>query len=177
MFRIVFKYILILFFMISCKLILSILNEFVNEISCRCKKKEDIFNNMILINTMSPLESRLHSLNDIEFKTFIKKFLLSIGYKNVLNYDRSGFDFLTYDDNSNYVVKFLEYTEDDDFDINNFILSTIGALIIENKTKAIILCREKISEDTKKELLKHENFTILDKQYLLNQCLVNNINI
>ena len=38
-----FKYILILFFMISCKLILSILNEFVNEISCRCKKKEDIF--------------------------------------------------------------------------------------------------------------------------------------
>ena len=30
MFRIVFKYILILFFMISCKLILSILNEFEN---------------------------------------------------------------------------------------------------------------------------------------------------
>lgn len=175
--QIIFKYVLILFFIISCKLILSILNEFLNEIGSRYKKKTDLYKDMLLINTMSPLESKLHSLSDLEFKNFIKKFLLSIGYKNVLNYDKSGFQFLTYDNNSNYLVKFLKNSEDEDFDVNDFILSTVGALVIENKTKVIILSREKINEDIKKELSKQENFMILDKQSLLNQCLVNNINI
>ncbi|CDM68585.1 putative membrane protein [Clostridium bornimense] len=177
MFQIIFKYVLILFFIISCKLILSILNEFLNEISSRYKKKTNLYKDMLLINTMSPLESKLHSLNDSEFKIFIKKFLLSIGYKNVLNYDKSGFQFLTYDNNSNYLVKFLEDSRDEDFNVNNFILSTVGALVIENKTNVIILSREKIDEDIKKELSKQKNFMILDKQSLLNQCLINNINI
>lgn len=177
MFQIIFKYVLILLFIISCKLILSILNEFLNEIDSRYEKKSNIYKDMVLVNTMSPLESKLHSLSDSEFKNFIKKFLLSIGYKNVLDYDKSGFQFLTYDNNSNYLVKFLENSEDEDFDINNFILSTVGALVIENKTNAIIFSREKINEDIKKELSKQKNFMILDKQSLLNQCLVNNINI
>lgn len=177
MFQILLKYIVILFSIISCKLILSILNEFLKEVTCRYNKKINIYKDMILINTMSPLESKLHSLNDTEFKTFIKKFLLSIGYKNVLDYAVSGFDFLTYDNNSNYLVKFLNYTEDTDFNIDNFIFSTIGALITENKDKVIILSRERIDKNIKNELLKQRNFKILDKQFILDQCQINNISI
>lgn len=177
MFQILLKYIVILFFIISCKIILSILDEFLKEINLRYENKTDIFKDMILINTKSPLESKLNSLSNLEFKNFIKKFLLSTGYKNVINYDKSGFQFLTYNDNSNYLVKFLENSDDDDFDINNFILSTVGASLIENKKNVIILTREKINESIKNELSKQKNFMFLDKQTLLQQCLVNNINI
>lgn len=177
MFQILLNYIIILFFIICCKLILSILNEILKEVTSRYNKKISMYKNMILINTMSPLESKLHSLNDTEFKTFSKKFLLSIGYKNVLDYSTSGFDFLTYDNNSNYLVKFLDDTEDNDFNIDNFIFSTIGALITENKDKVIILSRERIDKNIKNQLLKQRNFKILDKQFILDQCQINNINI